>query len=116
MNKEYNIDATGKRPGRLATEISKILSGKNIVTYAPNKVPAAKVTITNAAKMDIDKRKKTGKTYQTYSGYPGGQKTFTMRELIEKKGYSEVLRKAVYGMLASNKLRQKKMNRLTIQE
>ncbi len=114
--KQFNIDATGKRLGRLATEISTMLMGKNSPDVARNVVADVVVNVENASKMLITDKKKGEKMYKRYTGYPGGLRTFPMKKLIEKKGYEEVLRKAVYGMLPSNRLRAKRMKKLIISE
>ena len=113
---EHNIDATNKKLGRLATEVAVLLMGKNTPDFAKNKVADIKINITNASKMDIDEKKLESKEYQRYSGYPGGRKIKKMSEVIGKKGFAEVLEKAVYGMLPTNKLRAKLMKNLVIEE
>lgn len=111
-----NIDAQGRKVGRLATEISMILNGKTSVDYAPNRVPDLKVEVSNASKLDIDVKKMKQKQYFRHTGYLGGGRLQSMGKTIEKKGYSEVLRKAVYGMLPINRLRAEKIKRLNIKE
>jgi len=113
---EHNIDATNKKLGRLATEVAVLLMGKNTPDFAKNKVADIKLNITNASKMDIDEKKLTTKEYQRYSGFPGGLKRMKMSEVVAKKGFAEVLEKAVYGMLPANKLRAKLMKNLVIEE
>ena len=116
MEKIVTIDAKGKKIGRLATEISTILNGKDNPNYQPNIAPNVQVKVENVSKMYIDPKKQEQKEYQRYSGYFSGRKVTTMDKLIEKKGYGEVLRKAVYGMLPANKLRSPKMKKLRITE
>jgi len=113
---EYNIDAKGKKLGRLASEIAVLLMGKNKVDFAKNQLADAKVNITNVSKLDITKKKMKQKEYQRYSGYPGGRKVENMEKVISDKGYTEILRKAVYGMLPGNKLRPLMMKNLIITE
>lgn len=116
-NKEQiKFDATGKRLGRLASDIAVALMGKNRADYTPNKVANIEVVIDNIGQLDISDKKKSEKTYQSYSGYPGGLKEFPMSKVIDKKGYAEVLRKAVLGMLPKNKLQKRRMMNLTINE
>ena len=110
------IDARGKRLGRLATEIANILNGKNTPDYAPNRVPEVVVEVANAAQLQITEKKKAEKVYERYSGYFGGRKETTLAQMAEKKGYSEVLRKAVFGMLPNNRLRKEKIKQLHINE
>ena len=114
--KEYNIDAGGKRIGRIATEVANILNGKNIPSYAANSVPDVSVNITNCSKLDITGKKMKGKEYERYSGYPGGKKVRSMEEYIKVHGFSGVMRKAIYGMLPSNRLRSVKLNKLNLSE
>lgn len=110
------IDAANKRVGRVATEAARALMGKHVPGYRPHVFPKTKVSITNASKAHIDARKKTDKKYKSYSGYPGGLKETSMRSVIEKKGYTEVFRKAIKGMLPKNKLSDRMMKNLTIEE
>ncbi len=112
----YKIDANGRRLGRLASEIANVLNGKDSADYKPNQVPDVFVEINNVSSLQIDSKKIKQKEYDTYSGYPGGRKVFNMERLIDKKGYSEVLRKAIFGMLPSNKLRAIKMRRVKMKE
>ena len=110
------IDAAGKRPGRLASEIAHILNGKDSAAYMPNKVPEVRVEVSNASRMQIDEKKKAGKIYERYTGYFGGRRETTLGRLLKQKGYSEVLRKAIYGMLPDNRLRAVKMKKVRIHE
>lgn len=113
---EYTIDARGKRVGRLASDIAMKLIGKDAAAYVPNKVADVTVTVSGVSNMDISDSKRNGEVYKRYSGYPSGQKVETMKKLIERKGYAEVLRQAVYGMLPNNKLRKERMKNLEINE
>ena len=114
--KEYKIDAAGQKLGRVSTEIAVALMGKNEPDFARNKVADVKVNILNASKMDIDDKKMDSKIYDRYSGYPGGRKEFTMRKLIADKGFEAVIKNAVYGMLPKNKLRDRMMKNLVIND
>ena len=114
--REHTIDANNKRLGRVATEAATVLQGKDQVEYAPNVLTDVKVTITNSSELDVPARKQDQKVYDQYSGYPGGRKTETLREVITKKGKSEVIRRAIYGMLPGNKLRSRLMKQLVIEE
>lgn len=108
------IDAQNKSIGRVATEAAMTLMGKDKADYKPNAKPTAKVKITNASKAKISQKKMDEKVYTRYTQYPGGLRKRTLAELIAKKGYQEVFRKAVYGMLPNNKLRRIRMNNLEI--
>jgi large subunit ribosomal protein L13 len=111
---QYKIDVTGKKLGRIASEIATILMGKNSVDFAPNKVANVKVEISGIDSMDISDKRRESTTYKRYSGYPGGQTVEPMEKIIEKKGYSEVLRIAVEGMIPRNKLRKDRMKNLKL--
>lgn len=112
----HTIDATGKRLGRVATEAASYLLGKHDVGARRHIVSDVVVKITNVRQLDLPAKKQEQKTYVRWTGYPGGQRTVTQRKLIEQKGRTEVLRKAVYGMLPSNRLRAPRMKRLIIEE
>ncbi len=114
MTKEIKIDAKGKKLGRLATEIAMILMGKNEPDYTPNKVVDVKVYVENVADLDITDKKLDNETHERYSGYPGGRKVLSWREVAERKGYAELLRLAVKGMLPKNKLQDRRLKNLII--
>ena len=113
---KYTLDAQNKKIGRVATEAAVFLMGKNLPKFARNAIPDVRVEIKNTSKALIDDKKKSQKTYSRYSGYPGGLKQPTMNEVIVKKGYSEIFRIAVYGMLPKNKLRARMLKNLIITE
>jgi len=113
---QYEIDAQNKKIGRIASEAAKILMGKNRVDFARNTYPAVKVKISNASKVDITNKKTITTKYKSYSGYPGGLKERTMKKVVADKGFREIFRKAVYGMLPSNKLRAKMIKNLVIED
>lgn len=102
--KQYKIDASGQVLGRLATQIAVLLRGKNRVDFAPNREPNVLVKVFNIDKIKLTGRKESKKIYYRHSGYPGGLKLQTYRELF-KKNPGEVVRRAVLGMLPKNKLR-----------
>jgi large subunit ribosomal protein L13 len=113
---KHTIDAAGKVPGRIATQIAVLLMGKNRTDYARNRVPEVEVEVTNVAQMWISPKKQKEKTYAHHSGYPGGLKVLSVEQVVAKKGQGEILKKAVYGMLPKNKLRPQMMKRLTIKD
>lgn len=113
---KHTIDAKGRRPGRLATELAVLLMGKNRTDFAKNRIPEIEVEVTSANEMDLDQKKLKQKEYKNYSGYPGGLKKTSMERVIANKGAKEVLRKAVSGMLPKNKLRARMMKNLTIKD
>lgn len=112
---QYIIDATGKKLGRVSSEAASILRGKKDVGFAPNKVTADTVVIENASKMDMPEWRQN-ETYQTYSGYPGGQKIETREHLIARRGMKEAIVRTVRGMLPRNKLRAPMLKNLTIKD
>jgi large subunit ribosomal protein L13 len=114
--KTYTIDATNKKVGRIASEAATYLMGKNRTDFVRNKAPKVKVAIINASKADIDGKKLTAKNYVTYTGFPGGLNSLTMKQVIEKKGYGEVFKNAIYGMLPQNKLKTAMMKNLIVTE
>lgn len=113
-SKNYNIDATGKSLGRLATEIATFLRGKNEVNYLPSLDPMITVRVFNLNKIVLTGKKASEKIYYHYTGYPGGLKKVKYPDLI-KKGSGRALRLAVLRMLHKNRLRAKLMKRLIIE-
>lgn len=116
QNLTHTIDAKGKKLGRIASEAAKILMGKNLATYARNRAPEVSVTITNASKLSIGEKKRSSISYARFSGYQGGLKFETLDALSARRGYKEVLKHAIKGMLPSNKLRPDMLKRLVIKE
>ena len=112
----YNIDAQGKKLGRICSEAASVLMGKNSVSFAKNKVAEAKVLISNVKLADITALKKIKDKYVTFTGFRGGLNTETLGALIARRGMGEVFRRAVYRMLPDNKLRDKRMKNLIIKE
>ena len=110
------IDADGKVLGRLAVEIANLLRGKNKPNYVPYIDGGDFVTIKNVNKLKITGKKFTDKKYYRFTGYLGNLKSATMREVSNKKGYSELLRMAVMGMLCKNKLRARQIKRLRFEK
>lgn len=111
--KTHKIDATGKAPGRLASEIAIMLRGKNKASYQPNVDAGDFVHVSNAKHMKFTGKKLEQKKYYHHSGYPGGLKEKKMKEVFENNP-GEVLKKAVYNMLPKNKLRKEMIKRLII--
>ncbi len=112
----YTIDATDKSLGRLAAEIATILRGKHRSDFVPHIYMGDRVVVENVSKMRITGKKWTDKSYYRYSGYPGGLKEEKMKDVVNKKGYGEILKKAVWNMLPKNKLRQRMIKGLIIKE
>ncbi len=111
---EHTIDAKGKKLGRVASAAASVLMGKNLVTFVRHKTPVVKVTITNASKLSITEKRREKKIYTHYTGHVGGLRQEKLSSLVGRKGYKEILRHAVNGMLPKNKLRTGMMKRLII--
>ena len=114
--KKHTIDAKGKKLGRIASLAAYKLMGKDSPDYEPQKLTKVEVEILNASKLDIGDYLRDKKKYSSYSGYPGGLSFRTGGDIIEKHGYGELVRKAVYGMLPGNKLRAPRMKQLSVTE
>ncbi|OGZ68414.1 MAG: 50S ribosomal protein L13 [Candidatus Staskawiczbacteria bacterium RIFCSPHIGHO2_02_FULL_34_9] len=110
------IDASDKVLGRLATQIVGLLRGKSKLGFANNKDIGDFVTVKNTDKIKITGKKFEDKIYYRHTLYLGGLKKQTMKEVYAKKGSSEVLRKAVMGMLPKNKLRARQIKRLRFEK
>ncbi len=101
--KWYLVDATGQTMGRLASCIAKVLKGKHRPIYTPHLNCGENVIVINAAKMVVTGSKMDSKVYTRYTGYPGGLRSRTMRQAIQRDP-TFPLRHAVEGMLQHNKL------------
>ena len=97
------VDAEGHTLGRLSSKVAKILRGKYKPSFTPHVDCGDNVVIVNAEKIQLSGNKWEEKTYTRYTGYPGGQRSTTARELLEKNPAS-IIEKAVKGMLPKNKL------------
>lgn len=102
-HKWYIIDAEGEVLGRLCSRIAMVLRGKNKPSYTPHVDCGDYVIVINADKVRLTGQKMNKKEYITFSGYPGGQKKRTARELLDKKPHA-LIENAVRGMLPKNKL------------
>lgn len=113
QHKWYVIDADGKPLGRIASEIAKILKGKNKPIYTPHVDTGDYVIVINAEKVVLTGNKLDKKKYQYHTGYPGGLKEMTYRQLMQKKP-TEAIRHAVKGMLPHNSLGRKMFKKLHV--
>jgi large subunit ribosomal protein L13 len=111
---DYTIDAGGKTLGRVAAAAAKALMGKTRADYTPHVDSKVTVRVTNVSKLHITEKKRTGKTYQRYSGYPGGLREESLAHLAARRGHAEVFRKAVERMLPRNTMRTPRLKRLII--
>jgi large subunit ribosomal protein L13 len=109
----YVVDADGKTLGRLATSIADTLRGKRKPRYTPHTDTGDFVVVVNAEKIHVTGQKLDQKLYHRHSGYPGGLHTRTLREQLDRQP-TEVLRKAVKGLLPRNRLSRAQLNKLKI--
>lgn len=114
VNKEWVvIDATDLALGRLAARVALVLRGKNKAGFTPNVDCGDNVIVINAEKVALKGKKMTNKVYTRYTGYPGGQRTTTAKEILRTRP-TELVRKAVKGMLPKTRLGDKLINNLFI--
>ena len=109
----YVVDAEGKTLGRLATQIAETLRGKRKPQYTPHVDTGDFVIVVNAEKITVTGKKLDDKLYYRHSGYPGGIRSRPLREELERRP-TEVLRKAVKGMLPRNRLGRAQLRKLKI--
>lgn len=109
----YVVDAQDYVLGRLASNIASILRGKNKAAFAPHQDLGDFVVVINAEKIKLTGKKAEQKTYFRHSGYPGGAKTVTFREMIEKHP-ERVIQHAVRLMLPKNVLGRNMLNKLKV--
>jgi large subunit ribosomal protein L13 len=111
--KWYVVDAEGKHLGRLATEIARVLRGKNKPQYTPHVDTGDFVVVVNAERVVVTGKKAEQKVYRRHSGYPGGLKTTSYERMMERRP-GDILRKAVYGMMPKTRLARQQMRKLKI--
>jgi len=109
----YVVDASGRTLGRLATQIADALRGKRKPEYTPHIDTGDFVVVVNAEKISVTGDKRTAKLYHRHSGYPGGLKTRTLQEMLDRRP-EEVIRLAVKGMLPRNRLARKQLTKLKV--
>ncbi len=109
----YVVDAEGKTLGRLASEIARVLRGKNKPQYTPHVDTGDFVVVVNAEKVSVTGRKAEQKLYRRHTGYPGGLRETSYERMMERKP-TEVLRKAVYGMMPKTRLGRQQFKKLKI--
>ena len=107
------VDAEDQVLGDLASDIATVLRGKHLANFTPHVNMRTHVVVVNAEKVHLTGRKWDNKTYYHHTGWPGGLRSITARELNERKP-GEVVRKAVRGMTPKNKLGATMMKRLRI--
>ena len=111
--KWYLIDAEGQTLGRLATEIARLLRGKNKPQYTPHIDTGDFVVVVNAEKVVVTGKKAEQKVYYRHSGYPGGLKETSFESMLERKP-TEILRRAVRGMMPKTRLGRRQLKKLKI--
>ena len=107
------VDANEQNLGRLSTKISELLMGKNKPDFSPGVLMGDVVVVINAEKLKFTQKRLENKKYYRHSGYPGGLKTITLGNLLEKNP-ERVIRHAVWGMIPHNKFGRKLMKRLKV--
>ncbi len=119
MNKEtaennwYVIDAEGKTLGRMAAEIAHRLRGKHKPEYTPHVDTGDYIVVVNAEKVRVTGKKTTDKLYHRHSGYPGGLKTRTFNEMVEKAP-EDIITLAVKGMMPRTPLGRAMLRKLKV--
>lgn len=107
------VDAEGQNLGRLASKVAKMIRGKHKTNYTPHVDCGDNVIVLNAEKIALTGNKWEEKNYIHHTGYPGGQRSLSAREVMEKKPYAMV-EKAVRGMLPKNRLGRALFNNLHV--
>jgi large subunit ribosomal protein L13 len=107
------VDASGRTLGRLATQIADVLRGKRKPEYTPHCDVGDFVIVVNAEKISVTGKKREDKLYHRHTGYPGGIRTRTLDEMLDRRP-EEVIRKAVKGMLPRNRLARAQLRKLKV--
>jgi len=107
------VDAEGQTLGRLATQIADTLRGKRKPQYTPHVDTGDFVVVVNAGKIAVTGNKLDDKLYHRHSGYPGGLRSRPLRDELERRP-TEVIRKAVKGMLPRNRLARQQLTKLKV--
>lgn len=111
--KWFLINAEGQVLGRLATKIADILRGKNKPSYTPHTDGGDYVIVINAEKVKLTGNKLEDKVYDRYSGWIGGYKTLTAKQVLERHP-TKIIQHAVNGMLPKNKLNRQVIKKLKV--
>ena len=109
----YVVDAEGQTLGRLATQLADTLRGKRKPDYTPHLDTGDFVVVVNAEKIAVTGDKLAQKRYYRHSGYPGGLRSRTLGEMLERRP-EEVIRRAVKGMLPRNRLARRQITKLKV--
>ena len=111
--KWYLVDAKDRVLGRMATEIARVIRGKNKPIFTPNTDTGDFVVVINAEKVKLTGKRENLKRYIRHSGYPGGQKVTSFQEMMDKKP-EFVIQTAVKGMLPKNRLGRQLIKKLKV--
>ena len=109
----YVVDASGQTLGRLATRVARVLRGKHKPIYSPSVDTGDYVIVVNAERIHVTGRKLDQKIYYRHTGYPGGLKEITLRNLLQKHP-TRVIEHAVRGMLPKNRLGRRMFKKLKV--
>ncbi|MEX2489061.1 MAG: 50S ribosomal protein L13 [Pseudomonadales bacterium] len=109
----YIVDATDKTLGRMASEIARRLRGKHKAEFTPHVDTGDYIVVINAEKISVTGKKRTDKVYYHHSGYPGGIKSRTFEDMLEKAP-ERVVEMAVKGMMPKNKLSRSMLGKLKV--
>ncbi len=109
----YVVDANGLTLGRLSTQIADTLRGKRKPVYTPHIDTGDFVVVVNAEKIAVTGNKRADKLYHRHSGYPGGLRTRTFQQMIDRRP-EEIIRLAVKGMMPRNRLARKQLTKLKV--
>lgn len=112
----HTIDATNRALGRVASEVAALLNAKNSVEFVKNRVADVSIKVINASKVKVTGNKMKESVHKSFSGYPSGLKEMPLSYVVEKKGYAELIKHAVEGMLPKNKLQSLRMKNLVVEE
>jgi large subunit ribosomal protein L13 len=107
------VDASGQTLGRLATQIADALRGKRKPEYTPHCDVGDFVIVVNADKVEVTGKKREEKLYYRHSGYPGGLRSRSLGQMLERRP-EEVLRRAVKGMLPRTRLGRAQLRKLKV--
>ena len=111
--KWYVVDAEGQTLGRLATRIAAVLRGKTKAQYTPHIDVGDFVVVVNADRIEVTGRKSEQKMYYRHTGYPGGLKEVSYERMMDRKP-TEIVRKAVWGMMPKSRLARAQFKKLKI--
>lgn len=112
--RHVDLAADQRTLGRVAASIALTLQGKHKPTYSPNRDHGDYVVVTNCSHLKVTGNKLADKTYWSHTTRPGSLKLIPMERMIANKGYGEILKRAVKGMIPKNKLRLLRMDRLKV--